>query len=133
MCRSPCAAARGRGTNGPSGRLCCLDRETEETRVSKGRSVTQDPIEQALEKLGSLGVPVNDIGERAAGLVGSIGSFDLFSLVDQFGAIDPKQLDVGEILGELQAKVDDLDPSLKVPVMLAAGFVAARVVRWVVR
>jgi len=101
--------------------------------VSKGRSVTQDPIEQALEKLGSLGVPVNDIGERAAGLVGSIGSFDLFSIVDQVGAIDPKQLDVGEILGELQAKVDDLDPSLKVPVMLAAGFVAARVVRWIVR
>jgi hypothetical protein len=101
--------------------------------VSKGRSVTQDPIEQALEKLGSLGLPVNDIGERAAGLVGQLGSFDLFEIVDQLGAIDPTQLDVGEILGELKAKVDDLDPALKVPVMLAAGFVGARVVRWIVR
>ena len=31
------------------------------------------------------------------------------------------------------AKVDELDPALKVPVMLAAGFVGARVVRWIVR
>jgi hypothetical protein len=101
--------------------------------VSTGRSVTQDPIEQALEKLGSLGVPVNDIGERAAGLIGQLSSFDLFEIVDQLGTIDPSQIDVGEILGELKAKIDDLDPALKIPVMLAAGFVGARVVRWIVR
>lgn len=101
--------------------------------MSTGRSVTQDPIEQALDKLGSLGIPVNDIGERAAGIVGQIGSFDLFDIVDQLGSIDPSQLDVGEILGELKSKVDELDPALKVPVMLAAGFVGARVVRWIVR
>ena len=95
--------------------------------------MTQDPIEQALDKLGSLGVPVNDIGERAAGIVGQLGSFDLFDIVDQLGSIDPSQLDVGEILGELKSKVDELDPALKVPVMLAAGFVGARVVRWIVR
>ena len=101
--------------------------------MSTGRSVTQDPIEQALEKLGSLGIPVNDIGERAAGIVGQIGSFDLFDIVDQLGSIDPSQVDVGEILGELKSKVDELDPALKIPVMLAAGFVGARVVRWIVR
>jgi hypothetical protein len=101
--------------------------------VSTGRSVTQDPIEQALDKLGSLGIPVNDIGERAAGIVGQLGSFDLFDIVDQLGSIDPSQLDFGEIFGELKSKVDDLDPALKVPVMLAAGFVGARVVRWIVR
>lgn len=101
--------------------------------MSTGRSVTQDPIEQALDKLGSLGIPVNDIGERAAGIVGQIGSFDLFDIVDQLGSIDPSQVDVGEILGELKSKVDALDPALKVPVMLAAGFVGARVVRWIVR
>jgi hypothetical protein len=101
--------------------------------VSTGRSVTQDPIEQALDKLGSLGIPVNDIGERAAGIVGQLGSFDLFDIVDQLGSIDPSQLDFGEILGELKSKVDELDPALKVPVMLAAGFVGARVVRWIVR
>jgi hypothetical protein len=95
--------------------------------------VTQDPIEQALDKLGSLGVPVNEIGERAAGLVGQLGSFDLFDIVEQLGSIDPSQLDVGEILGELKSKVDELDPALKIPVMLAAGFVGARVVRWIVR
>jgi hypothetical protein len=95
--------------------------------------VTQDPIEQALDKLGSLGVPVNDIGERAAGLVGQLGSFDLFEIVEQLGSIDPSQLDVGEILGELKARVDELDPALKIPVLLAAGFVGARVVRWIVR
>jgi hypothetical protein len=95
--------------------------------------VTQDPIEQALEKLGSLGVPINDIGEKAAGLVGQFGSFDLFEIVDQLGSIDPSQIDFGEILGELKAKVDELDPAMKVPVMLAAGFVGARVVRWIVR
>jgi hypothetical protein len=101
--------------------------------VSTGRSVTQDPIEQALDKLGSLGIPVNDIGERAAGIVGQLGSFDLFEIVDQLGSIDPSQIDFGEILGELKSKVDELDPALKVPVMLAAGFVGARVVRWIVR
>ena len=101
--------------------------------MSTGRSVTQDPIEQALDKLGSLGVPVNDIGERAAGIVGQLGSLDLFDIVDQLGSIDPSQLDFGEILGELKSKVDELDPALKVPVMLAAGFVGARVVRWIVR
>jgi len=101
--------------------------------VSKGRSVTQDPIEQALEKLGSLGVPVNEIGERAAGLVGQLGSIDLFEMIDNLGSIDPSQVDIGEILGELKAKVDELDPALKIPVMLAAGFVGARVVRWIVR
>ena len=101
--------------------------------MSTGRSVTQDPIEQALDKLGSLGIPVNDIGERAAGIVGQIGSFDLFDIVDQLGSIDPSQLDVGEILGDIKSKVDELDPALKIPVMLAAGFVGARVVRWIVR
>jgi hypothetical protein len=101
--------------------------------VSTGRSVTQDPIEQALDKLGSLGIPVNDIGERAAGIVGQLGSFDLFDIVDQLGSIDPSQLDLGEILGDIKSKVDELDPALKVPVMLAAGFVGARVVRWIVR
>jgi len=95
--------------------------------------VTQDPIEQALEKLGSMGVPIHDIGEKAAGLVGQLGSFDLFEIVDQLGAIDPAQFDFGEIFEELKSKVDDLDPALKVPVMLAAGFVGARVVRWIVR
>ena len=101
--------------------------------MSTGRSVTQDPIEQALDKLGSLGIPVHDIGERAAGIVGQLGSFDLFDIVDQLGSIDPSQIDFGEILGELKSKVDELDPALKVPVMLAAGFVGARVVRWIVR
>ena len=97
------------------------------------RSVTQDPIEQALEKLGSLGVPVTEIGERAGGLFGQLGSFDLFEIVDQVGAIDPTQIDVGEILGELKARFDELDPAMKVPVAVAAGFVGARVVRWIVR
>jgi hypothetical protein len=101
--------------------------------VSTGRSVTQDPIEQALDKLGALGVPVNDIGERAAGIVGQLGSIDLFEIVDQLGSIDPSQIDVGEAFGELKARVDALDPALKIPVMLAAGFVGARVVRWIVR
>ncbi len=70
--------------------------------MSTGRSVTQDPIEQALEKLGSLGLPINDIGERAAGLVSQVGSFDLFAIMDQIQSIDPTQLDIGEILGELK-------------------------------
>jgi hypothetical protein len=101
--------------------------------VSIGRSVTQDPIEQALDKLGSLGLPVTEIGEKAGAIFGQLGSFDLFEIVDQVGAIDPTQIDVGEILGELKAKFDDLDPAVKVPVAVAAGFVGARVVRWIVR
>jgi hypothetical protein len=101
--------------------------------VSIGRSVTQDPIEQALDKLGSLGVPVTEIGEKAGAIFGQLGSFDLFEIVDQVGAIDPTQIDVGEILGELKAKFDELDPAVKVPVAVAAGFVGARVVRWIVR
>ena len=101
--------------------------------MSIGRSVTQDPIEQALDKLGSLGLPVTEIGEKAGAIFGQLGSFDLFEIVDQVGAIDPTQIDVGEILGELKAKFDDLDPAVKVPVAVAAGFVGARVVRWIVR
>ncbi len=95
--------------------------------------MTQDPIEQALDKLGSYGVPVTEIGEKAGALIGQLGSIDLFEIVDQVGAIDPSQIDVGEILGELKAKFDELDPALKVPVAVAAGFVGARVVRWIVR
>ena len=95
--------------------------------------MTQDPIEQALDKLGALGVPVNDIGEKAGALAGQLGSFDLFEILDQVTSIDPSQLDVGEMLAELKSKYDDLDPALKVPVAIAAGFVGARVVRWVVR
>jgi hypothetical protein len=95
--------------------------------------VTQDPIEQALEKLGSYGVPVNEIGERVGGLVGQIGSIDPMELMEQLCSIDPKQIDVGEMVGELQGRFDALDPALKVPVMLVAGFVGARVVRWIVR
>jgi hypothetical protein len=95
--------------------------------------VTQDPIEQALDKLGSLGVPVTEIGEKAGALIGQLGSFDLFEIADQVGSIDPSQFDVGEIFGELKTKFDELDPALKVPVALAMGFVGARVVRWIVR
>jgi len=95
--------------------------------------VTQDPIEQALDKLGALGVPVDDIGEKAGAIVGQLGSFDLFEILDQVTSIDPSQLDVGEMLAELKSKYDDLDPALKVPVAIAAGFVGARVVRWIVR
>ncbi len=95
--------------------------------------MTQDPIEQALEKLGALGVPVDDIGEKAGALVGQLGSFDLFEVLDQVTSIDPSQIDVGDMLAELKSKYDDLDPALKVPVAIAAGFVGARVVRWIVR
>jgi len=95
--------------------------------------VTQDPIEQVLDKLGSLGVPVSEIGERTGAIVGQLGSFDLFDIVDQLGAIDPTQLDYQEILGEMMSKFNELDPALKVPVAIAAGFVGARVVRWIVR
>jgi hypothetical protein len=95
--------------------------------------VTQDPIEQALGKLGEYGLPVEDIGAKAGALFSSLPSFDLFEIVDQVGSIDPTQIDVGEILGELKAKFDELDPAMKVPVAVAAGFVGARVVRWIVR
>ncbi|HEV2057959.1 MAG TPA: hypothetical protein VGR11_01300 [Solirubrobacteraceae bacterium] len=95
--------------------------------------MTQDPIEQALDKLGSYGVPVTEIGEKAEAIFESLGSIDLFEIVDQLGSIDPAQIDVGEILGELKARFDELDPAVKVPVAVAAGFVGARVVRWVVR
>ena len=53
--------------------------------------------------------------------------------MDQVGSIDPTQIDVGEILGELKARFDELEPAMKVPVAVAAGFVGARVVRWIVR
>ena len=95
--------------------------------------MTQDPIEQALEKLGSLGLPVTEIGEKAGAIFGNLGSFDLFEIVDQVGSIDPTQIDVGEVLGELKARFDELEPAMKVPVAVAAGFVGARVVRWIVR
>ena len=101
--------------------------------MSRGRSVTQDPIEQALDKLGALGVPVSDIGEKAGAIVGQLGSFDLFDILDQVTSIDPTQLDIGEMLSELKDRYDELDPALKVPVAIAAGFVGARVVRWIVR
>ena len=101
--------------------------------MSTGRSVTQDPIEQALDKLGSLGVPVTEIGEKAGAIVSQFGSVDLFDIMDQITSIDPSQIDVGEIFGELKSKYDELDPALKVPVPIAAGFVGARVVRWIVR
>jgi len=54
-------------------------------------------------------------------------------MVDQLGGIDPSQLDVQEILGEVMSRFNELDPALKVPVAIAAGFVGARVVRWIVR
>jgi hypothetical protein len=95
--------------------------------------VTQDPIESALEKLGSYGVPVNEIGERVGGLVSQIGTLDPMDLMEQLGSIDPSQLDVGAMLGEAKERFDALDPALKVPIMLAAGFVGARVVRFIVR
>ncbi len=95
--------------------------------------MTQDPIESALEKLGSYGVPVNEIGERVGGLVGQIGTLDPMDLMEQLGSIDPSQLDVGAMLGEAKERFDSLDPALKVPIMLVAGFVGARVVRFIVR
>ena len=102
--------------------------------MSKGRSVTQDPIEQVLHKLGSYGVPVTEIGEKAGALVGQIRLVGPASRSwTRSRGLDPSQIDVGEMLGELKAKFDELPPELKVPVMVAAGFVGARVVRWVVR
>jgi hypothetical protein len=95
--------------------------------------VTQDPIESALEKLGSYGVPVNEIGERVGGLVGQLGALDPLEVMEQLGSIDPSQLDVGAMLGEAKVKFDALDPTMRVPLMIVAGFVGARVVRWIVR
>ncbi len=95
--------------------------------------MTQDPIESALEKLGSYGVPVNAIGERVGGLVGQIGALDPLELMEQIGSIDASQLDAGAMFGEAKERFDALDPALKVPIMLAAGFVGARVVRFIVR
>jgi len=96
-------------------------------------ATTQDPIEQVLGKLGEMGVPVAEIGQRAAGLIAQVGTLNPDAMIEQIGAIDPKQIDFTEILGELKAKVDDLDPALKIPVLAAGGFVAARVVRWIIR
>lgn len=107
----------------------CLGIEREEDRVA----TTQDPIEQMLGKLGDWGVPVSEIGTRASGLIAQARGMDPFEMIEQVEAIDVKQIDVGEILGELKTKFDDLDPALKVPLLAAGGFVAARVVRWVIR
>jgi hypothetical protein len=96
-------------------------------------ATTQDPIEQVLGKLGEFGVPVDELGDRAKGIISQVGSLDPGELVEQVGAIDLSQLDIGEMLGELKDKVDSLDPALRVPVMLAAGFVGARVIRWIIR
>lgn len=96
-------------------------------------ATTQDPIEQMLEKLGEFGVPVGEIGDRAKGLIGQVGSMDPGAVVEQVGALDLSQFDIGEMVGELKERVENLDPALRVPVMVAAGFVAARVVRWVIR
>lgn len=101
--------------------------------MSTSRSVTQDPIEQVLDKLGSFGLPVAEIGSIASGVVGQVSSMDLFDVMDQVTAIDPTQLDVGEIVSELTDKFNALDPSLKVPVAIAAGFVGARVIRWIIQ
>lgn len=95
--------------------------------------MTQDPIEQAIEKLGSYGVPVNEIGDRVGGLVGQLSALDPDEVMEQIGSIDPKQLDVGAMVAEAKDKFDALDPALRVPLMVAAGFVGARVVRWIVR
>lgn len=96
-------------------------------------ATTQDPIEQVLDKLGGLGIPVAEIGQRAAGLLATAKTIDPNEMIEQVGAIDPKQIDFGEILGEIKTKVDGLDPALKIPVLAAGAFVAARVVRWVIR
>jgi len=96
-------------------------------------ATTQDPIEQVLGKLGEFGVPVDEIGDKAKGLIGQVGSIDPGQMIEQVGAIDFSQLDVGEMLGELKGRVDSLDPALRVPLMVAAGFIGARVVRWIIR
>ncbi len=96
-------------------------------------ATTQEPIEQVLGKLAEFGVPVGDIGDKAKGLIDQVGSMDPGAVIEQVGSIDLSQLDIGEMLGELKDKVDGLDPALRVPVMIAAGFVGARVLRWVIR
>jgi len=96
-------------------------------------ATTQDPIEQVLDKLGEFGVPVDEIGDKAKGLIGQVGSMDPGALMEQVGSINFSELDLGEMLGELKDKVDNLDPALRVPVMVAAGFVGARVLRWIIR
>ena len=96
-------------------------------------ATTQDPIEQVLGKLEDLGIPVAEIGQKAAGLIAQAQTMNPGEMIEQVGAIDPKQIDFGEILGELKSKVEGLDPVLKIPVLAAGGFVAARVVRWVIR
>lgn len=96
-------------------------------------ATTQDPIEQVLVKLDDLGIPVTEIGQKAAGLIAQAQTMKPGEMIEQVGAIDPKQIDFGEILGEIKSKVEGLDPALKIPVLAAGGFVAARVVRWVIR
>lgn len=96
-------------------------------------ATTQDPIEQVLGKLGDLGVPVAEIGQKAAGLFAQAKTINPGEMIEQVGAIDPKQIDFGEIFGELREKVDSLDPALKIPILAAGGFAAARVLRWVIR
>ena len=96
-------------------------------------ATTQDPIEQVLGKLGEFGVPVDEIGDKAKGLIGQVGSIDPGAIIEQVGSIDFAALDFGEMLGELKDKVESLDPALRVPVMIAAGFVGARIVRWVIK
>jgi hypothetical protein len=96
-------------------------------------ATTQDPIEQVLDKLGEFGVPVGNISDKAKGLISQVGSMDPGAVVEQVGAIDLNQIDIGEMLSELKDKVESLDPALRVPVMVGAGFVAARVVRWIIR
>lgn len=95
--------------------------------------MTQDPIEQALDKLGSYGVPVAEIGQKVGGLYDMVSGLDPLDVVEQIGSIDPTQIDVGDMIGEAQARFEALDTSLKVPVLLVAGFIGARVVRWIVR
>jgi hypothetical protein len=88
-------------------------------------ATTQDPIEQILGKLGDMGVPVAEIGQKAAGLIAQAGTLNPGEMIEQVG--------FGEIFGELKEKVEGLDPAFKIPVLAAGGFVAARVVRWIIR
>lgn len=96
-------------------------------------ATTQDPIEQVLGKLGEFGVPVDEIGDKAKGLMSQVGSLDPDAMMEQVSSINFRELDFGEMLSELKEKVDGLDPALRVPIMVAAGFIGARVVRWVIR
>jgi hypothetical protein len=96
-------------------------------------ATTQDPIEQVLGKLGEFGLPVGEIGDKAKGLISQVGSMDTDAMMEQVTSIDFKQLDITEMFSELKDKVEGLDPALRVPVMVAAGFVGARILRWVIR